>query len=214
MCSVLIQTYCSNYLCILYCKAWSCDPGGGRERKKCASGERWCIWRRRGSTTKSKEKAFSTWTALWGWRPGPATDVSTPSLTEKAKKELQTYRSFPAILTSVDATDVSTPSLTEKAKKELQTYRSFPAILTSVDPLLWWWQKSDQIPMLASLAKKYLCVQASSTRSERVFSIAGDTISMQRAWLLPDIVDMLVFLKKELLKICGMVLEWVVCFSF
>ena len=135
-------------------------------------------------------------------------------MTEKAKKELQTYRSFPAILTSVDATDVSTPSLTEKAKKELQTYRSFPAILTSVDPLLWWWQKSDQIPMLASLAKKYLCVQASSTRSERVFSTAGDTISMQRAWLLPDIVDMLVFLKKELLKICGMVLEWVVCFSF
>ncbi len=93
--------------------------------------------------------------------------------------------------------DVSGPSVTEKAKKEIQVYRSFPAVLSSVDPILWWWQKRDKMPMLASLAKRYLCVQASSTPSERVFSTAGDTVSVERARLLPERVDMLIFLKKN-----------------
>lgn len=93
--------------------------------------------------------------------------------------------------------DISGPSIAEKAKKEVQVYRSFPAVLSSVDPILWWWQKRDQMPMLANLAKKYLCVQASSTPSERVFSTAGDTVSVERARLLPERVDMLIFLKKN-----------------
>ncbi|XP_049416194.1 E3 SUMO-protein ligase ZBED1-like [Epinephelus fuscoguttatus] len=101
-----------------------------------------------------------------------------------------------ALLLQTEA-DISAPSVTEKAKKELQVYRSFPAVLSSVDPLLWWRQKRDQMPMLASLAKKYLCVQASSTPSERVFSTAGDTVSVERARLLPEKIDMLVFLKKN-----------------
>ncbi|XP_070407376.1 E3 SUMO-protein ligase ZBED1-like [Nothobranchius furzeri] len=93
--------------------------------------------------------------------------------------------------------DIQAPSLAEKAKNEVLMYQRFPAVLSSVHPLLWWWQKRDQIPMLASLAKKYLCVQASSTPSERVFSTAGDTVSVERARLLPEKVDMLVFLKKN-----------------
>uniref|UniRef100_A0A1A7Z5Q1 BED-type domain-containing protein n=1 Tax=Iconisemion striatum TaxID=60296 RepID=A0A1A7Z5Q1_9TELE len=87
--------------------------------------------------------------------------------------------------------DTQAPSLAEKAKNELLIYQRFPAVLSSVHPLLWWWQKRDQMPMLASLAKKYLCVQASSTPSERVFSTAGDTVSVERARVLPKKVDML-----------------------
>lgn len=101
-----------------------------------------------------------------------------------------------ALLETVKMT-VSDSSLTERVKKEVQVYQSFPAVLGSVDPILWWWQKWDQMPMLASLAKKYLCVQASSTPSERVFSTAGDTVSVERARLLPEKVDMLIFLKKN-----------------
>ncbi len=51
--------------------------------------------------------------------------------------------------------------------------------------------------MLASLAKMYLCVQASSTPSEQVFSTAGDTVSEERPQLLPERVDMLILLKKN-----------------
>lgn len=93
--------------------------------------------------------------------------------------------------------DVSGTSFTEKAKKKVQVYRTFPAILSSVDPILLWGQKRDKIPMLASLAKMYLCVQASSTPSEQVFSTAGETISEEQPQLLPERVDMLIFLKKN-----------------
>lgn len=91
----------------------------------------------------------------------------------------------------------SIPSIEEKAKKEVQEYRSLKDELTKVDPVNWW-DKRDRMPLLSNLAKKYLCVQASSTPSKWVFSTAGDTVSVERAVrLLPEKVNMLVFLKKN-----------------
>ena len=50
---------------------------------------------------------------------------------------------------------------------------------------------------LCHFCKKYLCAQASSTPSERVFSTAGDTISAESSRILPEKADMLVFLHKN-----------------
>lgn len=43
----------------------------------------------------------------------------------------------------------------------------------------------------------YLCVQASATPSERVCSTTGDTLGPERSQLLPDKVNMLLFLNKN-----------------
>ncbi len=51
------------------------------------------------------------------------------------------------------------------------------------------------LPMLADLATRYLCVQASSTPSERTFSTAEDIISQEQACLSPEKGDMLILLK-------------------
>ncbi|KAG7274572.1 hypothetical protein CRUP_022085 [Coryphaenoides rupestris] len=67
----------------------------------------------------------------------------------------------------------------ETTQKEVDFYRSLPAALSSVNPATWWWDKRDSLPVLSQLSPKYLCVQASSTPSERVFSTAGDTISQE-----------------------------------
>lgn len=105
--------------------------------------------------------------------------------------------SYVLVLLEEVVVDNSGCSIEEKAKKEVQEYKSFKGELTEVDPILWWWQKRDRMPVLSNSAKKYLCVQASSTPSERVFSTAGDTVSVERARLLPEKMDMLVFLKKN-----------------
>lgn len=47
------------------------------------------------------------------------------------------------------------------------------------------------MPVLANIAPKYLCVQASSTPSERV------SHSAERASISPEKADMLLFLKKN-----------------
>jgi zinc finger BED domain-containing protein 1 (E3 SUMO-protein ligase ZBED1) len=48
--------------------------------------------------------------------------------------------------------------------------------------------------MISKLARRFLCIPASSAPSERVFSRAGLTISNLRAGLLPETAGDMVFL--------------------
>jgi len=47
------------------------------------------------------------------------------------------------------------------------------------------------------MAKKYLCIPATSVPAERVFSTAGDVVTAQRSQLKSEHVDRLIFLKKN-----------------
>ena len=51
---------------------------------------------------------------------------------------------------------------------------------------------------MATLARIYLGVPATSVPSERVFSTAGDIVTAQRSRLAGDHIDQLIFLKKNL----------------
>ena len=65
--------------------------------------------------------------------------------------------------------------------------------------LLSWWKANElEYPILSKLAKRYLCVPATSLASERVFSSARDLVSAQRSCLCTEHVDKLLFLKKNL----------------
>ena len=88
-------------------------------------------------------------------------------------------------------------SMAQRVHQEVQLYRSLPSIPSTSNATLWWWDKRDTLPLLSGLAESYLCVQASSTPSERVFSTAGDTISPERSRILPEKADMLIFLHKN-----------------
>jgi hypothetical protein len=62
------------------------------------------------------------------------------------------------------------------------------------NPLEWWKLRRRELPTLAALARRTLCVPATSAPSERLFSTAGLTIANDRASLLPDNAADLIFL--------------------
>ena len=94
-------------------------------------------------------------------------------------------------------TPLQKKTTTERAEEEIATYRKVPAIPLSQNPLTWWQVHAEDFPLLAGLAKQYLCIPGTSVPSERVFSTAGDIVSAQRSCLTPQHVDQLLFLQKN-----------------
>ena len=84
--------------------------------------------------------------------------------------------------------------------KEVSLYKSLPRSATS-DPLDWWRQHKTTFPYLCKLARKYLCIPATSVASEREFSAAGNIVSAKRNCLKPAKVNQLCFLSQNLKSI-------------
>ena len=55
-----------------------------------------------------------------------------------------------------------------------------------------------QLPLLATLARKYLCIPAISVPSESAFSTAGNIVNAKCSCLLPENTNMLTFLAQNL----------------
>ncbi|XP_057199559.1 E3 SUMO-protein ligase ZBED1-like [Triplophysa rosa] len=85
-----------------------------------------------------------------------------------------------------------------QADAELTLYLQEDALDTSADPLMWWRDNETRFPLISKLAKKYMCICATSTASERMFSTAGNIVTPVRCCLKPENVNMLVFLFRNL----------------
>ena len=80
---------------------------------------------------------------------------------------------------------------------EVKSYLQERPIKRKDDPLSWWKVNGSRFPHLERLAKRYLAIPATSTPSERVFSVAGIVVDKRRAALTPEMIDALVFLNKN-----------------
>jgi hypothetical protein len=63
----------------------------------------------------------------------------------------------------------------DKRVEELQRYKLENCISRNDDPLTWWKSNQHRFPLLARLARRYLCIPATSAPSERVFFQAQET---------------------------------------
>lgn len=77
---------------------------------------------------------------------------------------------------------------------EVRLYFGEATLSKKDDPLKWWSENEGRFPTLSKLAKSFLCIPATSTPSERIFSAAGNICSQKRASLSPRHVEMLTFL--------------------
>ena len=82
-------------------------------------------------------------------------------------------------------------------KKEMNNYLCLE-LQCSENPLQWWYDHKRHFPHLSLMAKKYLCIPATSVPSERAFSVAGYICNEKRSCLLPENVSTLVFLAANL----------------
>ena len=101
-------------------------------------------------------------------------------------------------LQSDGSTNGSGMSPLEKAKNEMTMYLQYPQLDIADCPLGWWKKEAVHLPMLSTLAKKFLCICATSVSSERVFSTGGNIVTSKRNSLEPHVVDQLIFLAKNL----------------
>lgn len=89
---------------------------------------------------------------------------------------------------------------TSKSEMEIYASESAADATQDVNPLHFWKKqaKAGRLPVLAKLAKKYLCIPASSAPSERVWSFAGIVLSKRRMRLLQERVARLTLFKHNL----------------
>ncbi|XP_028980083.1 zinc finger BED domain-containing protein 1-like [Esox lucius] len=81
---------------------------------------------------------------------------------------------------------------------ELENYLMGPDADSETEPLDWWKVYDKKFPKVSQLARRYLCIPATSSSSERIFSTGGNIVTCHRAALKPETVDKLVFLARNL----------------
>ncbi|XP_067270785.1 E3 SUMO-protein ligase ZBED1-like [Pseudorasbora parva] len=114
------------------------------------------------------------------------------SASKKQRKSLGSFFKKPAAEMTTSLSD------TEKIEAELNSYLHGSLADSESNPLTWWKVHEVNFPNISCLAKKYLCIPATSTPSERVFSASGNVVTCQRSLLKPATVNMLVFLTRNL----------------
>lgn len=77
---------------------------------------------------------------------------------------------------------------------EVELYFSENNVSRSCNPLVWWKTNSLRYPRLSQLVKPLFAIPATSTASERLFSVAGLTVTKLRSSLNRENVNALVFL--------------------
>lgn len=120
-----------------------------------------------------------------------------PSTSSEAKKPKRSLGSF---FKGSEATPSTAPTVSpeQAIEAELSSYLVSPVQDSEGNPLDWWREHQVHFPTLNKVAKKYLCIPATSSPSERVFSSGGNIVTCLRSCLKPEMVNMLVFLSKNL----------------
>ncbi|CAL9707781.1 unnamed protein product [Knipowitschia caucasica] len=127
-----------------------------------------------------------------------AEEEGATSLPLGVKKQRKSLGSFFKIPSQDDEQDAVPLTERQKVEMEMKSYSKCLDADGESDPLQWWKVHERKFPRMSQLAKKYLCIPATSSPSERIFSTGGNIVTCTRAALKPEMVNQLVFLAQNL----------------
>jgi hypothetical protein len=133
--------------------------------------------------------------------PVPIISVSPAVASPKRFKE-DPFASFRNQQTTVVSKCLSTKrARAVELDRQIQLYETMHVSADyNNNPLSFWREQKDTLDILAKIAKSVLVIPASSSESERHFSIAGQIVTEQRSSLDSDCVEALVVLKEAYLN--------------
>jgi hypothetical protein len=145
-------------------------------------------------TTTANDKAGSS-SAL----PSQNSDVTASQSPTSSISKLTTDLSADPDADDLDTCDDSFGDadweLRQRVENEIKLYKRETPIDSKSNPFEWWASKRESLPLMCDVARKWLAVPASSAASERLFSVAGLTVTKLRNRLSAKRVSTLVFLK-------------------
>lgn len=81
---------------------------------------------------------------------------------------------------------------------EVDKYLGESLLNRQLDPLKWWSDRKALYPRLFEMAKKRLCIPATSVPSERIFSKAGLVLNTKRTRLTSDKLEKIIFIQANM----------------
>jgi hypothetical protein len=125
----------------------------------------------------------------------PSKEVASQNAATVVKSEMgeedspETFSILQCLQGDIDLT------IPDEKEKEFDAYIKEPVRIS--DPLQWWKDNQSRFPTVARLARQYLSIPATEVSSERVFSIAGLTLTHLRSRLDSNVVDATIFINKN-----------------
>jgi hypothetical protein len=123
--------------------------------------------------------------------------VQSSLMTSDASSPAKKHRNLGTFIKDNDDDEDQMPVLSKEQhiNNELIKYMTSSKLDFEEEPLSYWRDMHKRYPYLSNLAKRYLCVCATSTASERLFSTSGNIVTPTRTSLKPE---KLTFLNKNL----------------
>lgn len=124
----------------------------------------------------------------------PLSETRRPEPMQLDEGEFDAWADEDVYVAPVGPAQINMHEVRRKVKDELREYKERPRINMReilddgkrgdfVDPLKWWKLHLLRFPPRSKIARKYLCILGTSAPSERVFSVAGLTITKLRSRL-------------------------------
>ena len=126
---------------------------------------------------------------------------SSPTLNSDGSAETQTRSADPwdAVLVDTESSEEeSCENTILPVRKQVSEYLKEKRVSLKSDPLDYWKSKMNQFPLISPLVRKYLSAPPASTSVERLFSVAGNTVTTKRLSLKPENLESNIFLNYNL----------------